>query len=50
MADSIEAVAVKHLPKKMNFEKKFYIIIKRIDKINPYFVMQVDNDELMIKE
>ena len=50
IADSVEAVAEKRQPKNMVFDKRFYIIIKRIDKINPYFVMQVDNDELMIKE
>ena len=36
--------------KKMKFDKTFYIIIKRIDKSNPYFVMKVDNEELMTKE
>jgi hypothetical protein len=34
-------------PKKMIFDKPFYIVIKRIDQVNPYFVMKVDNTELM---
>lgn len=37
-------------PKKMIFDKPFYIVIKRIDQANPYFVMKVDNTELMLKK
>jgi hypothetical protein len=40
---------IQHL-KRMIFNKPFFIIIKQVDKINPYFVMKVNNDELMIKE
>jgi hypothetical protein len=34
-------------PKKMTFDKTFYIIIKYVNRANPYFVMKVDNAELL---
>ncbi len=37
-------------PKKMIFDNPFIIVIKRIDKTNPYFVMKVANAELLIKK
>ncbi len=37
-------------PKNLSFNKPFLIIIKRIDKTNPYFVMKVENDELFTKK
>ena len=36
--------------KKMIFDKKFLIIIKKTDKTNPYFMMQVSNTELLTKK
>jgi hypothetical protein len=43
----LDSVGIAH-PKKMIFDKPFYIILKRVDANNPYFVMKVDNTELMI--
>ncbi|MBL0355796.1 MAG: hypothetical protein IPP72_02425 [Chitinophagaceae bacterium] len=37
-------------PKKMIFDRPFLIIIKRIDKVNPYFVMKVANAELLTRK
>lgn len=37
-------------PKKMIFDKPFLIIIKRVDKTNPYFVMKVENAELLTRK
>ncbi len=37
-------------PKKMIFDKAFYIILKRTDSENPYFVMRVANAELLVKQ
>jgi hypothetical protein len=36
-------------PKKMTFDKTFYIIIKYVNRANPYLVMKVDNAELLNK-
>jgi serine protease inhibitor len=36
-------------PKKLIFDKPFIILMRNIKKSNPYFVMKVDNTELMIK-
>ena len=36
-------------PKNMLFNKTFYVIIKRVDQTNPYFVMKVANSELLVK-
>ena len=49
VTDSVGAEPIITHPKKMIFDKRFYIIIKRTDKTNPYFVMKVDNQELMTK-
>lgn len=37
-------------PKKLVLDKPFYIILKRTDRENPYFVMRVANAELLRKE
>jgi hypothetical protein len=34
-------------PKNMVFDKPFFIIIKRLDKPNPYFMMKVENAKLL---
>ena len=48
--DSSAAEPIKILPKKMIFDKPFFIIIKRTKSNNPYFVMYVQNTELLTKE
>jgi hypothetical protein len=52
--DSIEtkadiALPIKSHPKHMDLNKPFYIIIRKKGRPNPYFVMYVDNAELMAK-
>lgn len=37
-------------PKKMHFDKAFFIMLKRTDATNPYLGLWVDNTELMIAE
>ena len=37
-------------PKKMVFNRPFYILLKRTDAANPYFVLWVANPELMVTE
>lgn len=49
-ADSMTAEPIKVLPKKMVFDKPFFVIIKRTNSDNPYFVMYVQNTELLTKE
>ena len=44
-----EAPQVKQI-KRMVFDKPFVIVIKRKGYENPYFVMTVNNPELMIKK
>jgi len=41
---------VKTHPKRMIFDKPFFIIVKRANSDNPYFMMKVENSELLIKE
>lgn len=36
--------------KKMIFDQPFYVILKRTDAVNPYFVMRVANAELLVKQ
>ena len=36
-------------PKRMIFNKPFYVLMKRIDQQNPYFVMKVENAELLTR-
>ena len=48
--DSASAEPIKTHPKKMFFDKPFLIIIKRVDKTNPYFVMKVANAELLTRK
>ena len=37
-------------PKHLVFDNPFFIIIKRKDTVNPYFVMYIENTELLLKE
>ena len=37
-------------PKKMVFNRPFYVLFKRTDAANPYFVLWVANSELMVNE
>jgi len=48
--DSVATEPIKILPKKMIFDKPFFVIIKRTKSINPYFVMYIQNTELLTKE
>lgn len=51
--DSVAACAdvePEEVPKNMAFNKSFLIIIKRAEQKNPYFVMWLNNAELMIKK
>lgn len=48
--DSIGVEPIITHPKKMIFDKPFLIIIKRVEKKNPYFVMKVANAELLTKK
>lgn len=48
--DSAVAKPIIKYPKKMIFDRPFLIIIKRGDKINPYFVMNVANSELLTRK
>lgn len=50
VVDSASVEPIITHPKKMIFDKPFLIIIKRVDKTNPYFVMKVANAELLIKK
>lgn len=36
-------------PKRLVFDRPFYIILKRTDTPNPYFVVRVANAELLVK-
>jgi len=48
VADSLAAKPKPNTPKKLIFDKQFYIIIKKVNQKNPYFVMKVENSELLI--
>jgi hypothetical protein len=48
--DSVGLEPIITHPKKMIFDKPFLIIIKRVDKKNPYFVMKVANTELLTRK
>lgn len=48
--DSASASPTLPHPKKMVFDKPFLIVIKRVDKTNPYFVMKVSNGELLMRK
>jgi len=50
MTDSADAEPIKIQPKKMVLDKPFFIIIKRGKSHYPYFVMRVQNSELLNKE
>ena len=50
VTDSASAEPIIAHPKKMIFDRPFLIIIKRVDKINPYFVMKVENAELLTRK
>jgi hypothetical protein len=47
-ADSVATPPKVHI-KNMIFDKPFLIIIKQVDRTNPYFVMKIENDELLKK-
>jgi hypothetical protein len=49
LSDTIATAPESH-PKKMVFDKPFYVLLKRTGKSNPYFVMKVNNAELLVKE
>jgi hypothetical protein len=49
MADSSGPAAKPH-PKRLVFDTPFVVLIKRVDNPNPYFMMKVENPELMVKE
>jgi hypothetical protein len=49
-AESDSATPVISHPKKMIFDKPFLIMIKRVDKAYPYFVMKVANAELLMRK
>jgi hypothetical protein len=44
------AEPTKVLPKRMIFDKPFFVIVKRTNSENPYFVLYVQNSELLTKE
>lgn len=48
--DSASTIPTVSYPKKMIFDKPFYIFIKRTDNKNPYFAMKVSNTELLEKK
>jgi hypothetical protein len=48
--DSASAEPIITHPKRMIFDKPFLIMIKRVDKTNPYFVMKVANTELLTRQ
>ena len=50
VVDSTSSEPIITHPKKMIFDKQFYIIIRRTNKENPYFAMKVDNAELLTKK
>lgn len=39
-----------HPLKHLVFDKPFLVVIKRVDQANPYFVMKVENGELMVRK
>lgn len=50
VTDSVGSSQIITHPKKMVFDRQFLIVIKRADKINPYFVMKVANGELLMRK
>jgi hypothetical protein len=50
VTDSSVVVVAPPRPKKMIFDKPFLVIVKRVDQKNPYFVMKVDNAELLVRK
>ncbi|MBO4645239.1 MAG: hypothetical protein J5642_01855 [Bacteroidales bacterium] len=46
----IEDTPERPQPKKMIFDRPFYVLLKRADASQPYFVLWVANTELMVKE
>ncbi|NOS91252.1 MAG: hypothetical protein HOP30_04985, partial [Cyclobacteriaceae bacterium] len=49
LADSVAGVIELPKPKKMRFDKPFYLMLRRSDSSNPYFAMWLANTELMVK-
>jgi hypothetical protein len=55
MADSVAIIGEeikkdKPKPKKMRFDKPFFVVLKKTQSLNPYFVLFANNSELMVKE
>jgi hypothetical protein len=50
VTDSTAAEPLKIMSKKMIFDKPFFVTIKRKRSNNPYFVMYIQNTELLTKE
>jgi hypothetical protein len=48
-ADSVAGEVEMPKPKKMRFDKPFFLVLRRVDSANPYFAMWVANTELMVK-
>lgn len=46
----IEDAPERPQPKKMIFDRPFYVLLKRVDASQPYFVLWVANTDLMVKE
>lgn len=50
MLDDVEEEETKPHPKKMRFDKPFFLMLKRVDCDNPYFGLWTNNSELMVIE
>ena len=50
MTAAAEAEETKPHPKKMRFDKPFFLMLKRTDSNNPYFALWTNNTELMVTE
>jgi hypothetical protein len=47
---SLDSIGGPQHPKRLFFDKPFFIIIKHTGQVNPYFVMRVGNGELMVRK
>lgn len=50
VADSVAVEEEKPRPKKMRFDKPFFLMLKRVDSKNPYFGLWTADTELMTKQ
>lgn len=48
--EEMPVVEEKPHPKKLRFDKPFFVVLKRNESHNPYFAMWVENTELMLKQ